>query len=106
MTQIDFDELEDLKPSVGIGELLRSFKIAPPPMNTKVLYPRQELIKKFVDRLNADRGGKFRPLSPAFIASKMYQSGLKNDFLLNWFYGYCNDAKNFSKCWWWSLRAQ
>ncbi len=69
------------------------------------LYPRQELIKQFVDILNRDRiENNMRPLSAAFIASRMYQSGLNTDFLLHWFFGYCKDAKNFSKCWWWALK--
>ncbi len=83
-------------------ELLQNYKID----DSKVLYPRQELIKKFVDRLNASRIGKYPPLKAGFVASRMYRAGLKDDMDLNWFYGYCDDAKNFSSCWWWSLKAQ
>lgn len=73
----------------------------------KPLYPRQELIKKFVDRLNASRlEGGYKPLTARFIATKMYQAGLKDDFDLWWFWGWCNDSKNFSSCWWWSLKAK
>lgn len=86
-----------------ISELLQQYK---PEKKEKVLYPRQELIKKFVDRLNLDRGNGRKKLSPAFIASKMYNAGLKTDFLLNWFYGYLNDSANFSAFWWWSLDAK
>lgn len=70
----------------------------------KVLYPRQELMKKFVDRINGDRvSSGYKPLTAKFIVTKMYTAGLKDDFDLNWFYGYCNDAKTFGSCWWWSL---
>lgn len=86
-----------------ISELLQQIQEQP---KEKLLYPRQELIKKFVDRLNAERDGiKYKKLSPVFIASKMYNSGLKDDLDLQWFYGYCNDARNFSKCWWWALKG-
>lgn len=75
--------------------------------NGKVLYPRQELMKRFVDRINADRlANGYKELSARYIVTKMYQCGLKDDFDLNWFFGYCNDAKNFSSCWWWSLKCQ
>ncbi len=72
-----------------------------------VLSERSELLKKFVDRLNSDRVSSGRkPLKAGVYAIKMYQSGLKSNGDLYWFYGYCNDAKNFSSCWWWSLKAQ
>lgn len=87
---------------IHFKELLQNYKID----ETKTLYPRQELIKKFLDRLNETRTGKYRPLLPGFVASKMYRSGLKDDQDLNWFYGYCSDAQNFSSCWWWSLKVQ
>jgi hypothetical protein len=97
------DEPKETKAS-HIGELLKNFQYRKAEENTKVLYPRQELMKKFVDRLNAERDPlHFKPLSPAFIATKIYDAGLKTDRQLNWFYGYCNEAKQFSKCWWWSL---
>lgn len=73
----------------------------------KILYPRQELMKKFVDRLNGDRvAGGYKALPASFYVTKMYDAGLKSDFLLWWFWGYCNEAKNFSKCWWWSLNPK
>lgn len=72
----------------------------------KCLYPRQELIKKFVDKLNADRTGKYKPLPASFYAIKMYDAGLKSDHLLWWFWGYCNETKNFSSCWWWALNPK
>ena len=66
---------------------------------------RAELVKKFVDRLNAGRTGKYKPLPASFYAIKMAQAGLSLHDLY-WFYGYCNDANDFSKCWWWSLKPQ
>lgn len=73
----------------------------------KFLFPRQELIKKFVDRLNLERvkSGRYS-LNPGFVASKMYNAGLKKDWELRWFYGYCDEAKNFSSTWWWALKVQ
>ena len=72
----------------------------------KPLTQRNEVIKKFVDRLNADRRKVgFKELSPRFYAIKMAQSGLKSVWDLEWFYAYCDDAQNFSSTWWWSLKA-
>lgn len=70
------------------------------------LTQRQELIKRFVDRLNGDRKGKYKALSPRFYAIKMAQSGITSITDLYWFYRYCEDAKDFSSCWWWSLSAK
>lgn len=90
-----------------ISEMMSFMDIKKETLKIKVLYPRQELIKKFVDRINADRAmNEYRPLTPKFIATKMYSAQVNTDFLLNWFYGYCDDAKNFSKCWWWSLNSK
>jgi hypothetical protein len=87
-----------------ISDLLKNFDIK---KAEKPLYPRQELIKKFVDKLNSDRiCGGYKPLPASFYAIKMYDAGLKSDYLLWWFWGYCNDAKSFSSCWWWSLKPQ
>lgn len=87
----------------SISDLLKKYKGNIP--SEKVLYPRQEIIKMFVDRLNSERGSDFKPLSPAFVASKMYTAGLKTNWDLWWFWGYCKEAKNFSKIWWWSLKG-
>lgn len=71
---------------------------------SKITNRRQEIIKQFVDKLNALRvESGFQPMAPGFIASKMYNSGLKTDWELCWFYGYCNEAKNFGATWWWAL---
>ncbi len=68
---------------------------------------RAEIVKKFVDKLNADRVRDGRkPLPASFYAIKMAQSGLKSNFDLYWFYGYCNDARNFSSTWWWALNPK
>ncbi len=71
----------------------------------KPLTQRNEIIKMFVDRLNEGRReAGFKELSASFYAIKMAQSGLKSVWDLEWFYGYCNESKNFSSTWWWSLK--
>jgi hypothetical protein len=67
---------------------------------------RAEIISKFVDELNSERTGKYKPLSPAFVSMKMSRAGLKTNSDLYWFLGYCKDARNFSKCWWYALDAK
>lgn len=74
-------------------------------VKTKMTNERQEIIKMFADRLNADRG-KLKPLNPAFISMKMNDAGVKDKSDLYQFYGQCKEAKNFSKYWWWSLKAK
>jgi len=67
---------------------------------------RAELISKFEKRLNPPRiEAGMKPLSAGFISMKMAQSKLSTQDLY-WFYRYCDDAKNFSSCWWWSLKAK
>lgn len=89
----------------SIQELLKDYENRKP--QGKILYPRQELIKKFVDKLNGDRvAGGYKELPASFYAVKMYDAGLKSDFLLWWFWGYCSEAKSFSKCWWFSLKKK
>lgn len=73
---------------------------------TKHKSERSELIEKFMKRLNADREeAGFKPLSPGFVSMKMAQAGLKTNDDLYWFYSYCDDARHFAKCWWWSMKA-
>ena len=92
---MDYQKMSDILKSVDIKRL------------EKPLNKRQEIIKMFVDKLNSDRVLSGRKELPAsFYAMKMYDAGLKTDFLLWWFWGYCKDAKNFSSCWWWSLKVK
>jgi hypothetical protein len=66
---------------------------------------RAEIVKKFVDRLNQERTfAGFNPLKPSVYAIKMADAGLKTNQDLYWFYRYCDDAKSFGKCFWWSLK--
>lgn len=66
---------------------------------SKITNQRQEVLKMFVDRLNADRVASGRKaLPPAFYATKMSMLSLQD---MREFYGYCNEAKNFSATWWW-----
>lgn len=66
---------------------------------------RAEILERFITRLNSERGN-YKPLSAGFIAARMAQAGLKSNTDLYWFYKYCDDAKHFSKCWWWALKKQ
>lgn len=85
----------------------KNSKLFNPDIESEKLNPRQGIIKKFVDRLNKEREGtKYKPLEASFIASKMYDAQLNTNRALLWFYGYCDEAKNFSSCWWWSLKPQ
>jgi hypothetical protein len=60
---------------------------------------RQEIIKMFLDRLNAARlGTKYKPLTAKTVALRL--QWWKTNQELREFYGYCNEGKNFSSTWW------
>lgn len=68
---------------------------------------RHELVEKFAKKINESRARDgLKPLRNAFLNKKMADAGLKTNQDLYWFYAYCNDAKNFDKCWWWSLKVK
>lgn len=75
---------------------------------------RQSIIKQFLDRLNADRIGKkhpktgkeLKPITPAFVSSRMAKVGVRDNQQLYWFLGFCNDAQNFSSCWWYWTKTE
>lgn len=91
----------------NIADIIQNLNLAKIEKKQKYLYPRQEILKMFVDEINGARlEGGFNELSHSFIVTKMYDAQITSDFLLYWFYGYCKDSKNFSKCWWWSMKSQ
>ena len=67
---------------------------------------RAELVSKFTNRLNADRKAVgMKPYHASFYNMRMADAKLTTQDLY-WFYKYCENAKDFSKCWWWSLNAK
>lgn len=72
-------------------------------VKSKIKSQRAEVVKMFVDRLNSDRTGKYKPLSPAFYATRMSMLSVQE---LREFYGMCEENKNFSACWWWSTNPK
>ncbi len=89
-----------------IQDLIENYKVGKP-TKTFQKSERAEIVKQFVDRLNADRVVMgYKPLRASFYAIKMAESGLKTNSDLYWFYRYCEEAKDFSKTWWWSLKVK
>lgn len=77
---------------------------APKPKST-ITNQRQEIVKMFLDRLNAARAGtKYKPLTARFVAIKL--QWWKDNQSLREFYGYCNEAKNFSSTFFWMTNPQ
>lgn len=72
------------------------FKIDP-----NATYPREEILEKFVHRLNIQRNPKRQPTpyGVAFVASVMERSQIKNAALLCWFYNHCASSRNFTETW-------
>lgn len=58
---------------------------------------RQEILKKFVDRINDSRiKGGFKEYPAGYIAVRLYRSGYKTNSMLHMLYGSCSDSINFS----------
>ena len=64
---------------------------------------RQELIQKFVDRINAQRGKGFKPVTWTQINGQL--NHLKNYDLIV-FHKQCCEAKHFSKYFWWAIKPK
>ena len=64
---------------------------------------RAEIVGMFLERLNAERG-TFKPLTAARVG--MMLSVFKTTGEMRQFYGSCNDAKCFSKYFFWSLNPK
>lgn len=66
----------------------------------------QELVGKFTLKLDGAREQNgYKKLGPKFYSIKMAEAKLSTQDLY-WFYRYCEDAKDFGKCWWWALKAK
>ena len=88
-----------------IKEILKTYEIGKQKGNFQKS-ERAEIVKKFVDKLNAEREqNNYKKLPAGFYAIKMAESGLKTNHDLYWFLRFCEDAQNFSKCWWWALKG-
>lgn len=69
----------------------------------KITNERQAVVKEFVERINEDRDGvKFKKLPPSAIAVKLSHL---NMFDLKYFLASCKVSKNFSSCFWYSLKT-
>ena len=66
---------------------------------------RTDIIKLFVDRLNAERAGtKYKPLSFVAVQSKLV--GIQEIHHLHAFYEDCQKAKSFSKYFYYKLNPE
>lgn len=91
---------------MNIQEILSEYKIKE---RDKASFPseRHEIISRFSKKINENRiRDGLKILSSSFLNKKMAENGLKTNFDLYKFYKYCEEAKNFDKCWWWSLRSK
>lgn len=69
---------------------------------SKISNWRQDVVKEFLDTINADRG-IYKPVSPARMAMMLAPMD-KNQ--LYQFLGQCKDAKNFSKYFWYHVNPK
>lgn len=87
-------EYEAPKETKQIGFDLSRFKVE----KTNITNERQELVEKFVTKLNNSRiAGGYKPLGAAFYASRMAM--IPTDELYA-FYKELDNSKNFSALWW------
>ncbi len=65
---------------------------------------RNDIIKKFVDKLNSDRiFNKRKPLAPRFYAIKM---SMLNEWDLDNYYRECERSDNFCRMWWGRIKIK
>lgn len=102
---LNMEELKNLKDFLTLPE------------KPKFKSERAELVSQFVEALNKPRQSfkpenkessvkGYKPLSAAFIASKMAMAGLKTTEDIRNFLSDCKKAKNFSAYWWWSMNPK
>ena len=89
-----------------LKEILRNYidkyKERPPMMHGEW----QELVGKFTTILDGVRQKNgYKRLGAKFYSIKMAEAKLATPDLY-WFYRYCEDSNNFSKTWWWALKAK
>jgi len=65
---------------------------------------RQEIIQRFVDKIN--KGRKNTPFKPVTAARINFLLSHLKIMDLRWFYDRCRRAKNFSKCFFGSLKKE
>lgn len=69
----------------------------------KITNERQDILKKFVDRINAEREADgYRALPPAVFGVKLQLLSTKDLYI---FYRECEESKNFSKYFWWKVKG-
>lgn len=75
-----------------------------PKVVSKANSKRAALIEEFVARLNLERKGtKYKPVTGRQIAVKTAHLKLPD---LYYFWSVCKEARNFSKCFWGSLKVK
>lgn len=66
---------------------------------------RAEILQKFLDKLNADRGA-YKPITAKRLSMMLSDAQLKTPADIYTFYRQCENAKHFSRFFWWSLKAK
>jgi hypothetical protein len=75
----------------------------PKPMATTARSEREELVQKFLDRINPGRESvKLKPLTAARFNTLVQGWGDKRG--LYWLWSTCDHAKDFSKMFWWQIK--
>ena len=73
-------------------------------VKSKITNERQELLEKFVHRLDTSRiQSGYKPLGPKFYATKM---ALIPTNELHMFYKELDQSKNFCALWWWKCKKK
>jgi len=75
----------------------------PKPVATTARTEREELVQKFVDRINPGRESmKLKSLTAARFTKLVEGWGTKSN--LCWLYGECDRARDFSKMFWFKIK--
>jgi len=86
---------------LNLTNYLDKFKLEP---KDKITSERQEIIKQFLDTLNADRKD-YKPLTAGFVSSKMPKILFPTNHDLYLFLTKCRNSKCFGACWWSCLKT-
>lgn len=86
-----------------VSRVVPTYKQRIPTEKDKITNERQDVVRQFVERLNAERDGiKYKKLSPAAVAVKLSHLNVQD---LYYFLRVCKDAKSFSAFFWYSLKT-
>lgn len=81
-----------------VAEIIKDFAFKKDPC---ALLPKEQIIEKFVTRLNAQRKPREYPLiyNAVFVEARLARGGVRSDAWMCWFYDFCSESRHFTETW-------